>query len=133
MQTFLPYSDFYKISKILDYKRLGKQRVEAMQILNAINNPINKWRNHPIVKMWTDYEDALKVYCNYMIKEWVKRGYKNTMKLYDVDETKIKYPHWLCDQELHLSHHSNLIRKYPEHYRPIFGDGVPDDLKYIWR
>lgn len=36
MQTFLPYADFSMSAKCLDYRRLGKQRVEAMQILNAI-------------------------------------------------------------------------------------------------
>ena len=33
MQTFLPYSDFIKTARCLDYKRLGKQRVEAKRIL----------------------------------------------------------------------------------------------------
>jgi len=30
MQTFLPYADFKLSTRVLDYKRLGKQRVEAM-------------------------------------------------------------------------------------------------------
>ena len=33
MQTFLPYPDMIKSAKALDYKRLGKQRVEAKQII----------------------------------------------------------------------------------------------------
>ena len=36
MQTFLPYSNFYKSAKVLDQKRLGKQRVEVLQLLNSI-------------------------------------------------------------------------------------------------
>lgn len=36
MQTFLPYSDFKKTAKCLDYKRLGKQRVEAWQIYETL-------------------------------------------------------------------------------------------------
>ncbi len=36
MQTFLPYPDFKESFRALDSKRLGKQRVEAFQILNAI-------------------------------------------------------------------------------------------------
>jgi hypothetical protein len=39
MQTFLPLPDFIESAKVLDYKRLGKQRVEAWQILKAILNP----------------------------------------------------------------------------------------------
>jgi hypothetical protein len=37
MQTFMPYSDFEKTARCLDNKRLGKQRVEAWQILNTLN------------------------------------------------------------------------------------------------
>lgn len=33
MQTFLCYPDFNKSAQVLDYRRLGKQRVEAWQIL----------------------------------------------------------------------------------------------------
>jgi hypothetical protein len=36
MQTFLPYRDFKQSFRILDWRRLGKQRVEAHQILNVI-------------------------------------------------------------------------------------------------
>ena len=36
MQTFLPVADFVESAKMLDYKRLGKQRVEGMQLLNAM-------------------------------------------------------------------------------------------------
>ena len=36
MQTFMPYADIEKSLKCLDYKRLGKQRVEAMQTYNQV-------------------------------------------------------------------------------------------------
>ena len=83
MQTFLPYSDFVNISKVLDYKRLGKQRVEARQILNTILNG-GGWSNHPAIKMWRGYENALILYSNIMIKEWILRGYRNTMEIINV-------------------------------------------------
>ena len=42
MQTFLPYDNFEESASVLDWKRLGKQRVEAMQIVNAgYNNTMN--------------------------------------------------------------------------------------------
>ena len=41
MQTFLPYSDFIKSAKCLDYRRLGKQRVEAWQIYNTLKKGEN--------------------------------------------------------------------------------------------
>ena len=40
MQIFLPYKSFKKSAEVLDYQRLGKQRVEALQIINIIEgNP----------------------------------------------------------------------------------------------
>ena len=36
MQTFLPYKSFKQSLQSLDYRRLGKQRVEAFQILNVL-------------------------------------------------------------------------------------------------
>jgi len=35
MQTFLPYADFARCAEVLDPRRLGKQRVEALQIMRA--------------------------------------------------------------------------------------------------
>ena len=71
MQTFLPYSCFKKTATVLDYKRLGKQRVEARQIMDIIENkmtkkgvPYKRFINHPVVLMWTDYLPCLKKYSN---------------------------------------------------------------------
>jgi hypothetical protein len=50
MQTFLPYPDSKKSIQTLDYRRLGKQRVEAYQILRAITYG-SGWRYHPVTKM----------------------------------------------------------------------------------
>ena len=51
MQTFLPYADFVKTAKCLDYRRLGKQRIEAFQILNILEGKTTKagWKHHPAV------------------------------------------------------------------------------------
>lgn len=128
MQTFLPYPNFVMTAKILDYRRLGKQRVEAMQIIHSIEVG-SRWSNHPASKMWGDYVSCLKHYHDVMITEWVARGYKNTMKKYNVTVDKI--PPWLGDMDFHKSHQSNLVRKKPEYYRQFFPD-IPDDLPYIW-
>mgnify|MGYP001181886526 FL=1 len=42
MQTFLPYESFRKSAEVLDWRRLGKQRVEGMQIINAIEGKPRK-------------------------------------------------------------------------------------------
>jgi hypothetical protein len=36
MQTFLPYADYAQSAAVLDQKRLGKQRVETLQIMQVL-------------------------------------------------------------------------------------------------
>ena len=52
MQTFLPVADFEESARLLDSPRLGKQRVETLQILRALELPDYGWANHPVVTMW---------------------------------------------------------------------------------
>jgi hypothetical protein len=132
VQTFLPYNDFLHSVKVLDYKRLGKQRVETFQVLNILldRTPTKGWRNHPVTRMWTGYEEALKLYQNFTIEEWIKRGYKNTMQLEKIDMRNIKLPPWFGDEQLHRSHRSNLLRKDYEYYSQYFDE--PSDLEYYW-
>lgn len=140
VNTFLPFPDFLKCARILDWKRLGKQRVEAKQLINALTNvrPDQKgWRHHPATLMWYDYVPALKIYTNIMIQEWVCRGYNNTMTLYDdvpSDQYKVKQPWFLNWPMFHLSHQAALLRKDPKHYGPYFTD-VPEEYmkqSYLW-
>jgi hypothetical protein len=53
MQTFLPYSSFEESARILDYRRLGKQRVEAWQILRSLDGITKGWSNHPAVRRYS--------------------------------------------------------------------------------
>jgi hypothetical protein len=131
MQTFLPYTDFVDTARCLDWRRLGKQRVEAMQILNILTGKTNKpgWRNHPAVLMWKGHEAALAQYMNIMIIEWVRRGYKNTMQ--KVDLGNAYPPPWSLDEKFLSSHRSNLLRKDPVYYGK-FGWTEPLDLEYVW-
>lgn len=138
MQTFLPYSEFIVSAECLDFRRLGKQRVEAAQIINVLEtlekDPTAKigWRNHPAVRMWIGYTDALKFYHDRILDEWIIRGYKNNMPyLNNKDMEYIKFPKWLGNNEFHASHRSNLLRKDPIFYGK-YGWTEPDNLPYIW-
>ena len=136
MQTFLPYSSFTESAKVLDMKRLGKQRVETMQIMNALLTPNHGWKNHPAVKMWRGHENTLFQYQIAICSEWTSRGYKDTClektraivagNVTPCDDT----PEWLGNEDLHLSHRSNLVRKLPDVYGKVWD--VPDDLPYVW-
>tara|TARA_R100000008_G_C3512789_1_gene129717 strand:+ start:13 stop:468 length:456 start_codon:yes stop_codon:yes gene_type:complete len=130
MQTFLPYSSFEQSAQVLDWRRLGKQRVEGMQIINAINNPTQKgWVNHPATVMWRPYVEALKLYTNTIIEEWIQRGYNNNMKLYKIEN--LTMPHWLGNEKFHSSHRANLLRKDYEYYSQ-FGWKENPESPYIW-
>ena len=140
MQTFLPYKSFEKSAKCLDYRRLGKQRVEAWQIYQALTKENYGWKNHPIVKMWKGYELSLLFYGAIICEEWRNRKYKDNMLYRFVQElTKLqllglkrKYPSWIGDVDFHDSHKSNLLRKDKEFYSR-YNWNVPDNLPYIWR
>lgn len=132
MQTFLPSEDFALSARLLDRQRLGKQRVEAKQILIALNVG-GGWRNHPAVRMWRGYETALAQYGVAICNEWISRGYRDSLliQFQYAGDGSLVFPSWLGDIDFHLSHQSNLVRKDPAHYGPLF-PGVPDDLPYVW-
>jgi len=147
MQTFLPYPSFIDSARCLDSKRLGKQRVEAKQILLALGvcvgehhgNPMSSWRNHPAVRMWEGHENWLAIYAVDVCSEWRRRGFNDT--LYD-QFVAVRWrlvggfgfkrrPRWIGDEAFHASHRSNLLRKDPVWYGRL-GWAEDDSLPYIW-
>lgn len=139
MQTFLPYPNPYQTAQVLDRQRLGKQRVEALQIASCLLEKETRWKNHPAVRMWKGYEPyLLKVYVPAIMAEWIGRGYnneksgKNWQRLIGLldENVSVMVPTW-CDSYFCLCHQSNLVRKKPEYYRKYFPD-VPNDLDYVW-
>lgn len=80
MQTFLPVASTSKSAEMLDYRRLGKQRVETWQILNTLTGQSSGWANHPAVKMWRGHETALAIYGYDVCSEWIRQGYKDTLR-----------------------------------------------------
>ena len=138
MQTFLPImidrcpvATFVSSAKALDMRRLGKQRVEAWQIHRTLTGQSNGWRNHPAVRMWRGYEDALSVYGRVMCAEWAGRGYKDTLYERFPPVLEATYPDWLWDPAVSASHRSNLLRKNPEWYGQ-FGWTEDPSLPYVW-
>ena len=142
MQTFLPYESFSKSALVLDRQRLGKQRVETLQISKVISGESSGWANHPAVVMWKGYPEALMAYQTAVCDEWTNRGYidsclEKTSRILGVppvSQEKVPrelFPPWLGVPEFHISHQSNLVRKDPDWYRPEFPDVAPD-LPYVW-
>ena len=140
MQTFLPYENFHKSAESLDMKRLGKQRVEVLQLLNSIkaikeDRPYRGWKNHPCREMWHNYANALVDYGIAVCEVWRARGYKDTclekISAHFNDRESDKRPEWLGRKDIHLSHKSMLVQKKPDHYKKMW-PSVPDNLEYVW-
>jgi hypothetical protein len=148
VQTFLPVADFADSARLLDSPRLGKQRVETLQILRAIELPDYGWANHPAVLMWRGRTPALVAYGLAMARIWQERGFADSTasqigefapEVVGVPQPELAaagvLPSWLGDEELHRSHRSNLIAKDPGFYRERFAGrfgAEPDDLPYVW-
>jgi hypothetical protein len=86
--------------------------------------------SHPVTRMWRGYEESLKLYQNITILEWIGRGYKNNMKMEDVDANQLVFPEWFGNTDFHRSHRSNLLRKNFNYYSEFFDE--PTDLEYVW-
>lgn len=144
MQVFLPYANFRTTAQHLDMKRLGKQRVECMQIVSAVTGvkvqayanglEVVKagpgWRNHPITKLWAPHLPYLVNYACEMCDEWVRRGYKDTTKnkiqLIGSHQSlstpgRVTKPPFLGDQQFLDVYKKILILKDPHFYIPSFG------------
>jgi hypothetical protein len=147
MQTFLPHADFRRSAEALDRRRLGKQRVECLQVLRGLTVPGYGWRHHPAVLMWRGHLEALGRYSLTCCEVWTGLGHGDSCATSIVSELREQgvtvvrsqedlasagaLPPWLGDPEFHRSHQSALLRKDPEHYGPLFPE-VPDDLPYVW-
>ena len=129
MQTFLPVPDFWGSATLLDRQRLGKQRVENYQIMQALTgltwspeptgvnvegagfdvvpyDPPASVAKHWVTAMWRGHELELWLYQAAVCDEWTSRGYRDTCR----DKT-----YWLARVAGVLSH---PVRRDPE----WFGD-----------
>lgn len=144
MQTFLPYPSFLATAHVLDRQRLGKQRVETLQILRALELPDYGWQNHPAVRMWRGRTPALVRYGLDCVRVWTGRGHGDStaeqitefapwVRELSQDDLRREslLPAWLGDERLHRSHRSQLIGKDPEFYRPLFPE-TPGGVDYFW-
>ena len=130
MQTFLPYPLYQDSVKCLDNKRLGKQRVECMQLLKAlstggIQNSLTPqrgfkyvnglyqrktpWYNHPAAQMWKGFEGQLAIYGLHVCNEWIKRGFKDTC----FDKIHKFIPEYAFSENHHIDYSGHSARLYP--------------------
>jgi hypothetical protein len=148
MQTFLPVADFEESARLLDSPRLGKQRVETLQVLRALELPDYGWANHPVATMWRGRTAGLVAYGLAMVRVWRERGFADSTEALIAEfapevvgrpqeelAAEGLLPSWVGDEALHRSHRSNLLAKDPAYYRGRLTERFgpePDDLPYVW-
>jgi hypothetical protein len=158
MQTFLIDKDLQNSSQLLDYRRLGKQRVEAIQVADVLlrkagllNDGKKGWINHVVLSYWYNEEGnwlpALLDYTQVTIDEWISRGYKNTIDLTKWRNLVGQYPYlfrfdnppWAkYADEIILTHRAKLLQKDTVYYMNTFMEhniAIPfnwQNMEYKW-
>jgi hypothetical protein len=138
--SFLPYADFQKTAEVLDMRRLGSSKNEAKIMINTLLGKSKGWASHPATLSYVGHVDALKLYFNIILQEWLKRGYNSEMKFFDLsDHLKVKsklpkkfrplcknykiqdydieMPWFIGNDDYHYSHQAMLYRKKPDFYK----------------
>jgi len=120
VQIFRPYRDWARSAKVLDDRRLGKQRVETKQVLLAILRKLG-------VLMYFNggrpYVGDLVGYFYAIVEEWKARGHKNNISLADVVPllAKVKGAPGTPITHVHeVEYRRVLILKEPCHYLRVF-------------
>lgn len=162
MQTFLPYDSFTLSAKVLDTNRLGKQRVEALQILMALSKGefychnchskskvkryctrcnkslrITPYYNHPATQMWKGYEAQLINYTLAIISEWRARGFKDNcldklMVFMEIFKRKKPVKPWWLGHWTFHYRHRSMLVKKDQRYYETRFPDTPSGFPYIW-
>lgn len=129
MRTFLPYPNFDRSLRALDYKRLGQMRTT---VLHLLQNPA---QNHPIYLMWYKHEHALARY-GYLASRLFGKRYIDTVarsiltechkrNLPDPRQNPKEYPWWFGVEAVHESHQAVLVYEDPGLYYHKFPNVTP--------
>jgi len=113
MQTFLPYADFHESAACLNNRRLGKQRVEVLQLLQTIRAGTGSWYSHPAAQQWIGCSRTLVRYGIAICQCWISKDYRDGClpQIAQFRWGTSKVPAWLGYEPYHASHRSVLLRK----------------------
>lgn len=141
MITFCPVPDENLIAKLLDDRRLNAQRTESAAILKWLRHPVRyaRFQSAGYCVMWVHNLDALAVYCNAMLREWLHRGFAMGQSKFEESvlgcEDEVQFPGWWGDPRLHSNHRVALLTKFPEHYGQFGWKEQPapnGKYNYVW-
>ncbi len=147
VQTFLPFPRFDASAAVLDDARLGKQRVETLQVLRALVLEDYGWAHHPAVR------DVARPGAG---AGRVRPGLRPTSGCgaatptarpprspssprevvgLDQDELEARRPDAVrgcTTRGSTRSHRAALLRKDPARYAAALDDGVDPETPYLW-
>lgn len=163
MQTFItstaddPQRAIVETFDMLDQSRLGKQRVEAYQILLAFEEHTKKsptkythWLSSPAVRMWEGHLPALTVYGAINCMRWRKLGHDDTLlgqfqlrrRVYLAnDPDAVVWPWWFGHPAMVRTHQAKLYYKMSPRWVEAYSEGnigksmaglPPMKLPYLW-
>lgn len=160
MQTFMPLPGLRASARALDPLRLGKQRLEGLQILEILSgvrwDPLVErynlekregYASHPAVRMWRGFDAFLVKYVREIIREHVSRGGDDRLSprlerwfgaLAPAD-LPVPKPRWFGDEAFHANHRAVLLAKDPAWYswqgwedEPATRDPATGRWPYVW-
>jgi len=156
MQTQITDYNPRKSASNLDRERLGSNIYESIHILSSLVclndqliTPKADRSNHPAAQLWKNYIPELVSYIYYQWEEWCSRktksgkpyaaygvNYKNfemicsSINVWPGDADSM--PPWISQDVIDV-HRSVLIRKNPDHYRPLWPESIEDlEMRYDW-
>lgn len=137
VNTFL-IGSFEYTAITLDKRRRFKQCLEAkhiIELLESQNGGVYKkdrYKNHPAVRMWRPYLNALKYYYNTMLNICLEVDKVNTLLQY-YEVISYERPWFLDYPPLIYSHRARLYQKDPVYYNNLLT--FPQEylsIGYIW-
>jgi len=123
MQTYLPYPSVQHSVQCLETSDLLDQASVTFSILSG------RGRTLPAARMWKGYSQALNLYHNEVVREYVRRTGSSDYPTFQVGEVTL--PPWFGSPSIHASHRSNLLRKNPDWYGQ-FGWSESPNLEFVW-
>lgn len=122
---------------MLDSPRLGKQRVEAKQLL------FGHFPNHPASKMWQGHRHALCAYGILCCKTWIKRGFDDSLlpefqmiRHSIMGDEPLVWPWWFGHPAMARTHQTKLFYKGVPRWVAQFNESAPKHspmrLPYLW-
>jgi hypothetical protein len=136
VNTFICERSFSLSASRLDWRRLGKQRLEVAQMMRALTGGMRGWASHPAVLAWTGHERAMAEFGLACHWEWISRGYQDTTmgRLADCTATlpDTGRPWWIGDPT-YLAHvRAVLVAKDPGWYGQWWPGVEPLDGAQWW-